>query len=57
MEIWLCAFLSRYKWIEPRHMVNISDRWALDHTDDLQFAFFNGTGFESGRMSGASGIG
>jgi len=39
--------VSRYKWIEPRHMVNISDRWAHDHTDDLQFAFFNGTGFES----------
>ena len=39
--------ISRYKWIEPRHMVNISDRWAHDHTDDLQFAFFNGIGFES----------
>jgi len=39
--------LSRYNWIEPRHIVNISDRWAHDHTDDLQFAFFNGTGFES----------
>jgi len=39
--------ISRYKWIEPRHMVHISNRWAHDHTDDLQFAFFNGTGFES----------
>jgi formylglycine-generating enzyme required for sulfatase activity len=39
--------ISRYKWIEPRHMVNISNRWAHDHTDDLQFAFFNGIGFES----------
>lgn len=39
--------VSRYKWLEPRHMVNISDRWAHDHTDDLQFAFFNGVGFES----------
>ena len=39
--------ISRYKWLEPRHMVNISDRWNHDHTDDLQFAFFNGIGFES----------
>jgi iron(II)-dependent oxidoreductase len=39
--------ISRYKWLEPRHMVNISNRWIHDHTDDLQFAFFNGIGFES----------
>jgi len=39
--------ISRYKWLEPRHMVNICNRWAHDHTDDLQSAFFNGAGFES----------
>ncbi|MGA8300985.1 MAG: formylglycine-generating enzyme family protein, partial [Terriglobales bacterium] len=39
--------VSTYKWLEPRHMVHVSDRWAHDHVDDLQFAFFNGTGFES----------
>lgn len=39
--------VSRFKWLEPRHMVNISNRWAHDHTDDLQEAFFNGAGFES----------
>ena len=39
--------VDRYKWLEPRHMVNISDRWALDKTNDLQFAFFNGVGWES----------
>ena len=39
--------VSTYKWLEPRHMVHVSDRWAHDHADDLQFAFFNGTGFES----------
>jgi iron(II)-dependent oxidoreductase len=39
--------VDRYKWLEPRHMVNISDRWATDHTNDLQFAFFNGVGWES----------
>ena len=39
--------VSRWKWIEQRHMVNVCNRWARDHTDDLQFAFFNGVGFES----------
>ncbi len=39
--------VSTYKWLEPRHMVNICDRWAHDHLDDLQSAFFNGIGFES----------
>ena len=39
--------VSLYKWLEPRHMVHICDRWAHDHTDDLQTAFYNGTGFES----------
>lgn len=38
---------DRYKWLETRHMVNISDRWNRDKTDDLQFAFFNGVGWES----------
>lgn len=47
---WRYSFIpavSKYKWLEPRHMVNLSDRWARDHTDDLQHAFFNGVGFES----------
>jgi len=39
--------VDRYKWLEPRHMVNISDRWNRDKTDNLQFAFFNGVGWES----------
>jgi gamma-glutamyl hercynylcysteine S-oxide synthase len=39
--------VDRYKWLETRHMVNISDRWNRDKTDDLQFAFFNGIGWES----------
>ena len=47
---WKYAFIptvSRYKWIEPRHMVHLCRRWARDKTDDLQHAFFNGVGFES----------
>ena len=39
--------VDKYKWLEPRHMVNISDRWSRDKTNDLQFAFFNGAGWES----------
>ena len=39
--------VDKYKWLEPRHMVNISDRWNRSKVDDLQFAFFNGVGWES----------
>lgn len=39
--------VSRFKWLETRHMVNICRRWARDKTDDLQHAFFNGVGYES----------
>ncbi len=39
--------VDRYKWLESRHMVNISHRWNRDKNDDLQFAFFNGVGWES----------
>jgi formylglycine-generating enzyme required for sulfatase activity len=39
--------VDRFKWIEPRHMVNISDRWNRGKTDNLQYAFFNGIGWES----------
>jgi len=41
------TMVDKYKWLEPRHMVNISDRWNRDKTDDLQFAFFNGIGWVS----------
>ncbi len=39
--------VDKFKWLETRHMVNISDRWNRDKTGDLQFAFFNGVGWES----------
>ncbi len=39
--------ISKYKWLEPRHMVHVSDRWNRDKTDNLQAAFFNGVGYES----------
>jgi hypothetical protein len=39
--------VSRYKWLESRHMVNLCERWARDRSDQLQLAFFNGVGYES----------
>ena len=39
--------ISKYKWLEPRHVVHVSDRWNRDKTDNLQYAFFNGVGYES----------
>ena len=39
--------VSRWKWLESRHLEHVCRRWARDHTDDLQYAFFNGVGFES----------
>ena len=39
--------VSKSKVLEPRHMVNVCDRWATDRTDNLQSAFFNGTGYVS----------
>src|ERR1039458_4160013 len=39
--------VSKLKWLEPRHMINVCDRWARDKTDNLQAAFFNGVGYES----------
>ena len=39
--------VSKYKWLEPRHMVNICQRWSHDRNMEIQNAFFNGTGYES----------
>jgi formylglycine-generating enzyme required for sulfatase activity len=39
--------ISRGKWLETRHMVNVCDRWNKDKTDNLQVAFFNGAGYET----------
>ena len=39
--------VDRFRWLEPLHQVNISDRWNRDKTSDLQYAFFNGEGWES----------
>ncbi len=47
LKIPFTPYISHMKWLETRHMVNISDRWNRDKTDDLQYAWFNGVGYES----------
>jgi len=47
MLVYPPEYVDKYKWFEPRHMNNISDRWQRDKTLDLQYAFFNGVGMET----------
>jgi formylglycine-generating enzyme required for sulfatase activity len=35
----------KLKWLEPRHIVNIENRWSRDRNNDLQHMFFNGIGY------------
>jgi formylglycine-generating enzyme required for sulfatase activity len=37
--------VSQVKWLEPRHMVEVTDRYALSKANSLQHAFFNGEGY------------
>mmetsp|Transcript_25629 Transcript_25629/g.59059 ORF Transcript_25629/g.59059 Transcript_25629/m.59059 type:complete len:719 (-) Transcript_25629:225-2381(-) len=37
--------VDRFKWLDARRLTHVCNRWAQDHTDDLQAAFFNGDGF------------
>src|SRR5579871_6858634 len=37
--------VSKNKWMESRHMANVTDRFTRDKTDSLQHAFFNGQGY------------
>jgi iron(II)-dependent oxidoreductase len=36
--------VDKLKWLEPRHLTHISDRWERDKNADMQYAFFNGIG-------------
>ncbi len=47
-EEWSTSFVptvSHHKWLEPRHMVHLVRRHARDRTEELQHAFFNGSGY------------
>jgi gamma-glutamyl hercynylcysteine S-oxide synthase len=39
--------VNQAKWLEPRHMINVTDRFTRDKTNSLQHAFFNGIGYAS----------
>ena len=39
--------VDRYKYVEPRHLTHVCYRWSHNRTDALQYAFFNGDGYES----------
>ena len=37
--------VSKLKWLESRHLVNVENRWGKDRTDDFHYVFFNGLGY------------
>jgi formylglycine-generating enzyme required for sulfatase activity len=39
--------VAKWKWLEPRHMINIENRWSRERIHDLQHAFFNGCGYNA----------
>jgi iron(II)-dependent oxidoreductase len=39
--------VPRWKWLEPRHMINVENRWGRDRNNDLQYIFFNGVGYNA----------
>ena len=38
-------YISSYHALEGRHQVHITDRWAMNRTNNLQTAFLNGVGY------------
>ncbi len=39
--------VAKLKFLEPRHMINIENRWARNRTDDFHYMWFNGIGYVS----------
>ena len=39
--------VDSWKWFDSRRITHICNRWSKNHTDALQYALFNGDGFES----------
>ncbi|MBI2512770.1 MAG: SUMF1/EgtB/PvdO family nonheme iron enzyme [Opitutae bacterium] len=39
--------VSKLKWLEPRHMSNIENRWGRDRANDFHYIFFNGIGYNA----------
>jgi iron(II)-dependent oxidoreductase len=43
----LVPVVAKLKWLEPRHIINIENRWSRDRNNDLQHAFFGGLGYNA----------
>lgn len=39
--------VAKWKWLEPRHMINYENRWGRERNHDLQYIFFNGIGYNA----------
>ncbi|KAB8168470.1 SUMF1/EgtB/PvdO family nonheme iron enzyme [Lysobacter maris] len=39
--------VAKWKWLEPRHMINYENRWGRNRNHDLQYCFFNGIGYNA----------
>jgi hypothetical protein len=39
--------VDTWKWFDSRRLTHVCERWAKNHTNALQYALFNGDGFES----------
>eukprot|EP00039_Didymoeca_costata_P029193 m.23595 g.23595 ORF g.23595 m.23595 type:complete len:1140 (+) comp7521_c0_seq1:89-3508(+) len=39
--------IDSWKWLDSRRLTNVCERWSTDHTNAVQYAVFNGVGFES----------
>ncbi|TLY47523.1 MAG: formylglycine-generating enzyme family protein, partial [Gammaproteobacteria bacterium] len=39
--------VAKFKWLEPRHMINYENRWGRNRSNDLQHIFFNGIGYNA----------
>ncbi|MGO1003342.1 formylglycine-generating enzyme family protein [Lysobacter sp. CA196] len=39
--------VAKFKWLEPRHMINYENRWGRERNHDLQYIFFNGIGYNA----------
>lgn len=39
--------VAKWKWLEPRHMINVENRWGRDRSNDFQYIFFNGVGYNA----------
>lgn len=39
--------VAKWKWLEPRHMINVENRWGRERSNDLQYIHFNGIGYNA----------